>query len=215
MKRFIATGALALTLAAAQWLAVPGAALAQSETDAADPAGAPHVVEMTLGAEDAPVSVTEYASFTCPHCATFHDTTFKQLKENYIDTGKVAFTYRDVYFDRYGLWASMVARCGGQERFFGIAGVLYDKQREWLADTDPVAVSDALRRIGKVAGLDEAQLDACLADEDKAKALVEWFQANAEADEITSTPSLVIDGKTYGNMNYADLSEIIDGKLDE
>ena len=74
------------------------------------------VVEMALGAEDAPVTVIEYASFTCPHCRNFHQNTFKQVKENYVDTGKVRFIYREVYFDRFGLWAGMVARCGGPEK---------------------------------------------------------------------------------------------------
>jgi len=63
------------------------------------------ITEMTMGPEDAKVTITEYASFTCPHCATFHQTTFKELKRDYIDTGKVHFIYRDVYFDRVGLWA--------------------------------------------------------------------------------------------------------------
>ena len=230
MKRFLALWALALTLAAGPWLLTPAPALAdtssdqqqaeaatddtQATEDSAD-AQAPEIVEMTMGPEDAKVTLVEYASFTCPHCATFHKSTFKQLKSDYIDTGKIRFVYRDVYFDRFGLWASMVARCGGPERFFGITGMLYDQQRDWLADGDPVTVSQNLRRIGKVAGLDEAQLDACLADEAKAKALVDWFQKNAEEDEVDSTPTLRIDGEAYSNMSFAELSEILDGKLAE
>ena len=86
---------------------------------------------MTLGAEDAPVEVIEYASFTCPHCANFHETVFDQLKANYIDTGKVKFTYREVYFDKYGMWASLIARCGDDpDRFFGITDMLYSTQDE-------------------------------------------------------------------------------------
>ena len=74
------------------------------------------IVEMVQGAEDAPVEIIEYASYTCPHCANFHQGAYKQLKKDFIDTGKVKFIYREVYFDRYGLWASMVARCGGPAR---------------------------------------------------------------------------------------------------
>jgi len=169
---------------------------------------------MTLGDADAPVTVVEYASFTCPHCANFHKDQFKRLKADYIDTGKVRFVFRDVYFDRLGLWAAMVARCGGSERFFGIAGMLFDQQRDWIGDgKDPVAVADRLRRIGKVAGMEEETLDACLADNDKAKTLVAWYQQNAEADGVKSTPTLVIDGQTHSNMAYDDLKELVEEAL--
>ncbi|MFX0541645.1 DsbA family protein [Roseovarius sp. S4756] len=173
------------------------------------------ITEMTMGPEDAKVTITEYASFTCPHCATFHQTTFQSLKRDYIDTGKVHFIYRDVYFDRVGLWASMLARCAGPVRFFGISGMLYEQQQEWLNADDPVTISNNLRRIGKVAGLEEDQINACLEDADKAETLLAWFNQNKDADDISSTPTLMINGQQYGNMAYADLQEIIDEKLAE
>lgn len=173
------------------------------------------IVEMTLGAEDAKVTVMEYASFTCPHCANFHTGPFKQLKADYLDNDKIRFVYRDVYFDRFGLWAAMVARCGGEEKFFGISDLLYEQQREWIGSGDPVEVTDNLRRIGKVAGLTDGQLDACLADDQKAKTLVAWYEENRQADAVQSTPTLFINGKKYSNMSYADLKELIDAKLAE
>ncbi len=88
----------------------------------------PAVPELVLGNPDAKVIVTEYASYTCPHCATFHAAVFKHLKADYIDTGKVKFVYREVYFDRYGLWASIIARCGGEMKYFGISEMLFDQQ---------------------------------------------------------------------------------------
>ncbi|QPM91746.1 DsbA family protein [Pseudooceanicola algae] len=172
------------------------------------------ITEMVLGDADAPVTLIEYASFTCPHCKSFHDTVFHQLKTNYIDTGKVKFIYRDVFFDRYGLWASLIARCDGGMRFFGIADMLYDQQANWLQGAETEAgIADNLRRLGKVVGLEEAQVDACMADEEKAKTLVAWFQQNATADEVTGTPTLIIDGESHGNMSYEDLSQILDEKL--
>ena len=84
------------------------------------------VPDFGIGEADAPVTIVEYASFTCPHCAHFHDDVFKKLKADYIDTGKVQFVYREVYFDRYGLWAAMMARCGGEMRYFGITDMLFD-----------------------------------------------------------------------------------------
>jgi protein-disulfide isomerase len=94
-------------------------------------AAAPVVKDFSIGAPDAAVKMVEYASFTCPHCAHFHETVFKDLKRDYIDTGKVHFTLREVYFDRYGLWSAMMARCGGDLKYFGIADILFSTQAEW------------------------------------------------------------------------------------
>lgn len=171
------------------------------------------IVEMVMGSEDAPITIVEYASFTCPHCATFHENVLVPLKADYVDTGKVKFIFRDVYFDRFGLWASMIARCGGQEKFFGMADVLMKTQSEWTRAGDPVAIADSLRKTGRLAGLEDDQLQACLQDEDKAKALVAWFQENATADDVSSTPTLIIDGEKHSNMSYKDLKELLDGKL--
>lgn len=187
-------------------------AAATAEEAEADENG---IVEMVLGNEDAKVTVMEYASFTCPHCASFHQNQFKQLKADYIDTGKIRFVYRDVYFDRYGLWAAMVARCEGPSKFFGISNLLYEQQREWMDTQDPVKTSENLRRLGRIAGLDGDKLTACLEDEDKARALVSWWQENSEADDISSTPTLLINGESHGNMNYADLKELIEAELAE
>lgn len=187
-------------------------AAATTEEAEADENG---IVEMVLGNEDAKVTVMEYASFTCPHCASFHENQFKQLKADYIDTGKIRFVYRDVYFDRYGLWAAMVARCEGPSKFFGISNLLYEQQREWMDPQDPVKTSENLRRLGRIAGLDGDKLTACLEDEDKARALVSWWQENSEADDISSTPTLLINGESHGNMNYADLKELIEAELAE
>lgn len=171
------------------------------------------IADMTMGAEDAPVTVIEYASFTCPHCARFHEGPLKELKANYIDTGKVKFVFREVYFDRFGLWASMVARCAGPDRFFGVTDMLFAKQSEWARAGDPAAIIGEIRKIGKIAGMDDEKLDACLQDADTAQALVSWYQKNAEADEVTSTPSLVINGTKYANMSYEDMTGVIDGLL--
>jgi len=171
------------------------------------------IAEMAIGAEDAPVTVIEYASFTCPHCATFHEGVYPDLKRDYIDTGKVRFVMREVYFDRFGLWASMVARCGGEERYFGIVDRIFETQRDWTQGGDPAAIADRLRRIGLSAGIGEEDLQACLTDAEKAQTLVTWYEENAETHGIDSTPSFVIDGETFGNMGYDRFSEIIDARL--
>ena len=187
---------------------------ANAQTAAAD-VDTSIVEEMTLGEADAPVTVIEYASFTCPHCRRFHEGPFKQLKADYIDTGKVQFVYREVYFDRYGLWAGMVASCGGPVRYFGLVDLIYERQAEWTASNDPAQIAENLRGLGRIAGLTNEQLDACLTDGEKAQAMVALWQQRAEADDINSTPSFLIDGVKYGNMNYADFSRILDEKLGE
>jgi len=170
------------------------------------------VVDMAIGDVNAPITLIEYASFTCPHCATFHKNVFEQLKKDYVDTGKVRFVFREVYFDRYGLWAGLVARCGGGTRYFGITDLIFQNQREWTQG-EPAQIAGNLRKFGKQAGLDDATLDACMADGDKAAALTAVYQTNAEADGIRSTPSFVINGTTHSNMGYDDMKKLLDAEL--
>ena len=169
------------------------------------------IEDITLGDADAPVEVIEYASFTCPHCANFHTATFKDFKRDYIDTGKVRFTYREVYFDRYGLWASMIARCAGPMRYMGVADLIYRGQNDWARQSDPAAVAESLKKIGAQAGLSRKELDACLEDGDQAQALVAWFEANASRDGVQSTPSFLIDGEMHsGSMSLEQIGRLVD-----
>jgi len=170
------------------------------------------VIDPVLGNADAPVTIMEYASFTCPHCAEFHDTVFAKLKTEYVDTGKVKFIMRDVYFDRFGLWAAMLARCK-PAKFFGVSDLIYTRQRDWASGKSPAAIVDNLRKLGDLAGLSSDEMDSCLTDNNKAKALVAAYQANAEKDGINATPSFIINGKHYSNMSYADFKTAIDGLL--
>lgn len=186
---------------------LPGAANAQ-EAKAGDVA----IQEMVLGNPDATVEVIEYASFTCPHCANFHDTVLDDLKKNYIDTGKIKFVYREVYFDKFGMWASLVARCE-PSKFFGISDMIYDTQSKWVRAGSDAAIADELRKIGLLAGLDKDKIEACLTDGDTLRALVGWYQENAKKDDINATPSFVINGKKYSNMSYDEFSAILDEKL--
>ncbi|WP_377509641.1 DsbA family protein [Octadecabacter sp. R77987] len=206
----IAGGTWFLTRPTAPTDPVFGAAIAQdAEVDTSS------VVEMVQGSEDATVEVIEYASFTCPHCANFHADQYLQIKENYIDTGKVRFVYREVYFDRPGLWASMVARCGGPLRYFGITELIFEQQREWAGAGDPATIANNLRNIGKIAGLTDEDLDVCMADAEAAQALYTWSETNREADNITGTPSFIINGEPYSNMAYGEFAAVLDEKLAE
>lgn len=232
MNKLLTSGAVALALIAGgalymtqtaqptdRGIALPGAASAQESSNNAETGtevDTSSIIEMVEGSEDAPITVIEYASYTCPHCANANETLIPQLKKNYIDTGKVKFIYREVYFDKYGMWGSMIARCGGPEKFFGISDMLYKAQKEILAparDGNDAGTADELRKIGRMAGIDDAQLDACLNDGDKLRALLTWFQQNAQKDNIDSTPSFIIDGQKYSNMSYEDFAKILDAKL--
>ena len=198
------------TAALDQEFALPFAANAQSSD--AD-AGAAEIIDMVQGAEDAPITVIEYASFTCPHCARFHSDVYKLLRKNYIDTGKVKFIFREVYFDKYGMWASMIARCSGPDRFFGMTDLILNSQSTWARAGDDLAVVEALRKIGRLSGMQDAALDSCLQDGDKLRALVGWYKENAQRDGIQSTPSFLIDGQPYKNMDYEEFAKILDEKL--
>ena len=191
-------------------VALPYAASAEEASEEIKP-----IAEMVQGDLDAPIEMIEYASFTCPHCATFHAEVYPKLKVNYIDKGLVKFIYREVYFDKYGMWASMIARCAGADRFFGMTDQIYRKQSNWARAESDVAIVTQLRKIGLLAGLDESQLSSCLQDGVKLRALVEWYSENAKRDEIKSTPTLIINGEKHSNQSYEQLTEILDEILEK
>jgi len=170
------------------------------------------IADMVAGSEDAPVEFIEYASFTCPHCASFHRDIYPRLKADYIDQGTVRFVYREVYFDRYGLWATMVARCAGPVRYFGVTDMLYETQSEWTQG-DPATVAENLRRIGRTVGLGEEELESCLTDGEFAQALVDRYETHMEEHEIPGTPAFVINGELHGNMSYAEMQALLDGLI--
>ena len=199
-----AAAALALALAAP-------AALAQ---DAA-PAAAETLPDIALGAQDAPLTIVEYASFTCGHCANFHEENWPRLKQEYVDTGKVRFIQRDVYFDQPGLWAGVLARCGGDDKYYAVSDMLFEEQEQWLAGGTGEEIAANLRKIGLKAGMTDEQMTACWEDTAKAEQLIATFQQNASADQIEATPTFIIGGEKVMNQPWDDMKQIIDAKLDE
>lgn len=107
----------------------------------------------------------------------------------------------------------MVARCGGEERYHGMLELIYQTQSTWAAASDPAQVANNLRRLGRQAGMNDDQINACLEDGDKALALTEFYQQNAETYGIRSTPSFVINGQLFSNMPYAEFERILNEKL--
>ncbi len=190
-----------------------GMALAQESGDMS--AFQASLGDMMLGNPDAAVTVIEYASFTCPHCANFHRDVFPSLKENYIDTGKIHFIFRPVYFDGAGLWADMVARCGGGVRYFGMTSLLMERQHEWLGDRTQASIAQGLRAIGRQAGMSEEDVVACYSDEAAQETLIATFRENVTKDNISATPQFIINGELNQNMSYASFSALLDGLLGE
>jgi protein-disulfide isomerase len=174
-------------------------------------AGAAVYAERALGPTDAAVTVIEYASLTCPHCAAFHHEVFGPLRAAYIDTGKIRFVFRDFPLDGVALRAAALAHCAGEERYFGFIDVLFQTQSTWASAADPVA---ALTKIGRLGGLDEASVQACLNDGDLIDAIVASHQKAQQEFGVSSTPTFVINGQVYeGEMSLEDLSEAIDPLL--
>ncbi len=146
-----------------------------------------------LGGPKAAVTLIEYASFTCPHCAHFHTQILPELKKKWIDTGKVKLIYRDFPLDQVAAKAAQIAECAGNDRYFGVVDLIFRGQPTWATASDPIA---ELAKPLRIAGMGEKEIKECLANEAKANEVV----ADAKGGEIlgvNSTPTLFIDGQMY------------------
>jgi protein-disulfide isomerase len=181
--------------------------LVLSEGAAAEPQ------EQILGDPDAPVTIIEYASLTCPHCAQFHTEVLPELKERYIDPGKIRLIYRDFPLDQMALTAAALAHCAGPERYFSMLDVLFETQSNWARADNPVT---ALKRLGKLGGLTEEEMQACLSDQELTDGILQTRLEGQNQYDIGSTPTFVIDGKTYsGSLDVEGFSELLDPLLDQ
>ena len=147
--------------------------------------------DMSLGDEKAPVTIIEYASMTCPHCANFHETTYLELKKKYIDTGKVRFIFREFPLDQLAAAAFMLARCGAKERYFPMVETLFQQQRTWAVQR-PL---QPLMAIGKQAGLSEAGFNECLKNQQVLDGIENVRQRAANKFNVQSTPTFFVNGK--------------------
>lgn len=145
--------------------------------------------EMSMGKANAPVTMIEYSSLACPHCAAFHRDTLPKIKTEYIDTGKVRLIYRDFPLGTPALAASMVARCAGRDKFFGFLEILFRSQAQWSRSSNPL---EGLSQVARFGGMSKADVKSCL----KAQSLLEKIQAVAaqaqETMQVNSTPTFFI-----------------------
>lgn len=167
--------------------------------------------DIALGSSDAPVTIVEYASMTCPHCAAFYANTFPDLKSKYIDTGKVRFIFREFPLDPLAAAASMLARCAGDDRRNAIVDLLFAQQKNWTYTDKPV---EALAALLKQTGMSQSTFDACLKNQDLLNKITKVHDHAAEKFGVTATPTFFINGKKEnGEMPPAALEKLIDPLL--
>jgi len=223
LRSALLPGAMALALAACDGASSSGAtgseaAASSPEAGAGASDGVGALAEMAVGDEDAAVTVIEYASLTCPHCATFHETIYPEIKEKYVDTGKVRFIFREFPTApaELSIAASMLARCaadkGGQDAYFLVLGSLFKTQRAWITGDSPRA---ELIKVANQTGMDEAAFDACM----KREELLDLINGNVNDArnryDVRSTPSFIVNGDLRHFSTVEDFSGAIDEALEK
>lgn len=190
------------------WIAM--AALLPQRAVALPPVSA-MMAERSLGSDQAKVTIIEYSSLTCPHCAEFHKDTLPQIKAQYIDAGLVRYVQRDFPLDGRALAAAMIARCAPPERYFGLIDVLFRDQTSWTRSADPIA---DLKVRAQLAGMSAADVDACLSNQDLLKAIQERALEAQNTQDIKSTPIFFIGKeKVSGAQPFSAFQAAIDKVL--
>ena len=178
---------------AAGALALPSAAQAQANVSVsvADLMAEGALPDAWQGAANAPITIIEYASMTCSHCAHFHETTYPTLKSKYIDTGKVRFVLREFPFDPVAVAGFMVARCAGEKRE-AMIGLLFSQQKNWAFSDKPL---QGLTALVKQTGMSQEKFDACLQDKALYANVNQVFEKASKQFKVDSTPTFFINGK--------------------
>jgi protein-disulfide isomerase len=161
------------------------------------------------GDPNAPITLIEYASLDCPHCAHFNTTILPELEKKWIDNGKVKLIYRDFPLDQVAVKAAQLARCAGKDRYFAVVDMIFRNQATWSAASDPVA---ELSKSMRIAGLSENDIKACLADDKVADQVIADYKGG-ETLGVNSTPTLFINGELYRGARSVDEFNEIFGKL--
>ena len=167
--------------------------------------------DMAIGAPEAPISLIEYFSLTCPHCRDFHTNTFPRLRTEYVDSGKVRFIARDFPLNRPALDAAILAQCAGPERYFAFIETLFNTFDNWTRSADYVK---ALGQIGQLGGVSTAQFDDCLGDAALEAKIFSTMLEAQETYDVKSTPTFIINGKKQeGSLHFEAFSKSLDKLL--
>lgn len=178
--------------------------------------------DIVMGDPDAPVTIIEYASLTCNHCGSFHQNSLPEIKKNYIDTGKAKLILREVFFDQFGLWSAMIARCGGDMGFYRLIDQFMAKQDVWYFDhvrafnqtKNAQPIIDDMMKIGRLAGLSDERMNACLSDQELLDRMLADFQTNSAEDNVRSTPTFFVNGEEVsGAVSASAMAEVIEKHL--
>ncbi len=189
-RRLLNTSLTAATLAASLPLAACGGD--DSSVDVAELIKPGAVPDKILGKSDAPVTVIEYSSLGCPHCAAFHKSIFPYLKTTYIDTGKVRFISRDFPLDQVAAAAAMLARCAPEDKYFDMAGLFFETQEAWHVSENQ---TDALFGVVKQAGFTRESFETCLKDQTLLDGITATRSRASDKFKVNATPTFFINGK--------------------
>ena len=165
----------------------------------------------SMGEINAPLKMIEFASLTCGHCARFHIEVMPEIKKNYIDTGKILYTYKDFPLDKFALKASMISRCSGSKNFFNFLDIFYKKQKDWTRTQDPFK---SLLKIAKFGGLKDEELKVCIGNKSIEDGLLKDRLKSSKVYDITATPTIYFNGEKYkGDLTLEALKLKIDSLL--
>lgn len=161
--------------------------------------------DLVEGDANAPITLIEYSSLSCPHCARFQTEVLPQIKKDFIDTGKVKLIQRDFPLNKPAIQAAQLAHCAGPMRYFALVDVLFKTQEQWLTED----ATEKLAQIAATAGIDRPTFDACLANKDVEAKIVATRKAGEDAFQINSTPTFIVNGvKLEGGQTYDDLKAL-------
>ena len=168
--------------------------------------------DVVLGDEDAPLTIIEYASMTCGHCADFHNQVLPKIKENYIDTGKVKFVLRDMPWDPLALAVSKITRCAPDAQFYSYASAFFETHPVWTKSDDPVA---ELKKVARLGGMDSDKVEECLNDAEIHAKVIKSRETGLETLRINSTPTFFVGGDEVvsGNVGFERMANVIDKVL--
>ncbi|MCH7806181.1 MAG: DsbA family protein [Proteobacteria bacterium] len=165
--------------------------------------------DLIMGNPDAPVTMIEYASLTCGHCANFHNDVFPDFKEQYIKTGKVRLIYRNYTRDPADLAVGMLTRCVGPDQAFDLMAIFYERQRQWVVEDAKPEIAAIARRVG----INRADMDACLANTDLQRNLVEMLRAG-QTEGVTGTPTFFIGNEHHvGEIEFDALAALVEDNM--
>jgi len=169
--------------------------------------------DVVLGAANAPVTIIEYASMSCGHCAEFHKTVYPKIKADYIDTNKIRFIFREFPLDIKAAAGAMLARCIGKDdpnKYHAVVDILFATQNDWvLKDT-----SEQLKRVAKQAGMGDEAFDACLKNQSMLDAMKQGQDQAHDKFKVDSTPTFFVNGtKLKGGATFEDFKKLIDPNL--